>query len=140
MAILLFFCLEGIIAGMLLNPGGGGVPPALKNAKLREYFDQLKTSAAIWSTSQQPNNYIGFDTNTDGKILTDKIKAISGDNYYSSVVLKDDYCVKARLVDSVIDHWCIDSASGYSGTTTDQYCTTDKPYCVEPASTSDTGK
>ena len=116
---------------------------AAQNAKMQSYMDQLRTTAAFWQISQTPGTYIGFNTNGDGLVLEDKIKKISGNNYYNAIVSKNSYCVKAKLVQTKEatsysqggDYWCIDSANGYSGAINgNEYCTAEKPYCPKYSS------
>lgn len=132
-AVFALLTVEGIIAGLIFTPGG--TPPAAKNAVIRSYFDQLKNFAVAWSFSQTTSTYIGFDENADGKMLADRIKSVSGDNYYNSISSQSSYCAKTRYFSSDKSsdiYWCID-AYGYLATTTGRYCTAERPYCTDPA-------
>ena len=104
---------------------------ARNNAKLQAYFDQLMATATLFNTTN--NTFVGFDTDEEAKMLADKIKEISGNDYYNAIVTKDAYCAKSKYVGTGKNsetYWCIDSKD-YAGTTTDQYCTAEKPYCAE---------
>jgi hypothetical protein len=129
LAVLSFFYIS---VNSYSSKGTGGSSPA-KNATIRSYMDQMRTAAVIWQTNQTPQTYIGFNANGDGLTLENKIKGMSGAENYNAVVSTDAFCAKAKYIGSGITsstYWCIDSANGYSGTSSASECTESNPDCL----------
>ena len=122
--LLVVIAIIGILAGMVVV-GMSSAPDAAKNAKLQSYFDQLRTTAIVFSTTQSIPTYVGFDAIGDGKTLKDKIVLMP--SIYNSVSSTSAFCAKGNFIGSASStYWCVDSA-GFAGTTTNSQCTTTGP-------------
>ena len=108
-------------------------PLAAFDAKIETYFDDLRTESSSYRNINK-DRYIGLDKNSGYLNIREKIDSLYEGkrvkNYYSDQIREDAFCAKDKLFTKDV-YWCIDSRNGYAGTTTDQYCTPEKPYCVE---------
>ena len=126
--LLVVIAIIGILAGMVVV-NMSSAPDAAKNAKIQSYFDQLRTAATVFSTTQASPTYVNFDGSGDGATLKAKITAMP--SVYSSASSTSAFCAKANYVGaSSTTFWCVDSANGYSGTATSGVCTASNISCL----------
>jgi len=128
--LLVVIAIIGILAGMVVV-NMSSAPDAAKNSKLQSYFDQLRTAAIVFQTSQSSPTYLNFDASGDGLILKNKIVEIS--NTYNASSSAAAFCAKAKYTgtgSTSSTYWCIDSDNGYSGTSTAAACTTTNWDCL----------
>ena len=126
--LLVVIAIIGILAGMVVV-NMSSAPDAAKNAKIQSYFDQLRTAAIVFSTTQPTATYVNFDASGDCKTLKDKIVAMPSSYNSVSSTVPSAFCAKANLLGSASStYWCVDSA-GFAGTTTNTQCTSTDTTC-----------
>jgi len=107
-------------------------PTAAKNATIKAYMDQVKSTAAVYDANN--GGYTGLETNSEYSLLCRKIEERSGTPCQAQIS-DNNYCVKAKLLATgkYYDEgsWCVDS-NGYSAAIAEDFCTVEKPYCQEP--------
>ncbi|MFA5746629.1 MAG: type II secretion system protein [Candidatus Paceibacterota bacterium] len=128
--LLVVIAIIGILAGMVVV-NMASAPNAAKDATIKSYMDQMKSTAAIVYNNNIPNSYTGLDTNTEFTQIMTKLNEQTGNHYgWATSTGMAGFCVWARMNSNNNDKsWCIDSAghSGlYSSTST---CVAANPTC-----------
>ncbi|MFA5249685.1 MAG: hypothetical protein WC397_04100 [Candidatus Paceibacterota bacterium] len=105
---------------------------AAQNSTIKAYMAQLRPTALIYNSSN--SSYVGLEGDLNYSTLCQKIRKASGESCQAQTS-DTSYCVKAKLLGENSfneEYWCIDS-TGYADLTNENYCTAEKPYCVDPS-------
>lgn len=111
----------------------GSAPNAAKDARMKAHIDQIKLLAENYYDFH--GSYIGLSEDFDYKKICEDINSDNKIGCLSQINEKS-YCVKTKLIFSSDgkSYWCSDA--NYDGRAGDDYCTPEKPYCTDPASSS----
>jgi len=104
--LLVVIAIIGILAGMVVV-NMASAPNAAKDATIKTYMDQAKSTAAI--SLSNDGNYTNVTSTADYIALLAKINTANGTS--TQFVLSTDslkYCMAAKL-NAVTGFWCVDS-------------------------------
>jgi prepilin-type N-terminal cleavage/methylation domain-containing protein len=123
--LLVVIAIIGILAGMVVV-NMSSAPNAAKDATVKSYMDQVKSTAAIQYANNSPSTYTGLGTLSDYTTLYAKINAaLPGASVPLLTTSTDNlkYCMSAKL-NAVTGSWCVDSAGNSNVVASTSSCNT----------------
>ena len=107
--LLVVIAIIGILAGMVVV-NMSSAPNAAKDATVKSYMDQVKSTFAIQYANNDPNSYLTATSSADYTTLKGKIDGAAA----TAAVLTAStdckkYCMSAKL-NAVAGSWCVDYA------------------------------
>ena len=107
--LLVVIAIIGILAGMVVV-NMSSAPNAAKDATVKSYMDQVKSTFAIQYANNNPSSYLAATSSADYTTLKGKIDGAAA--AASALTASTDckkYCMAAKL-NAVSGFWCVDYA------------------------------